>query len=221
MKTLQDLEKEYKRRFEKLATYRDQVWKILIRDFFSQYIKPEYTVLDLGCGWGEFIRNISAKRRLAMDLNEDMPNRVGEGVETYLQDCAQRWPLEDNTLDVVFTSNFFEHLPDKDALRSTLLEAQRCLKPGGHLICLGPNIRFLPGSYWDFWDHFVPLTEKSLVEGLNLSGFEVVRCEDRFLPYSMSQGFTPPLIAIQLFLKIPLLWKLFGKQFLVIGQKPL
>ena len=41
------------------------------------------------------------------------------------------------TLDVVFTSNFLEHLPDKASVERTVAEAQRCLKNGGLLICLG------------------------------------------------------------------------------------
>ncbi|MGI9177427.1 MAG: class I SAM-dependent methyltransferase [Pirellulales bacterium] len=52
-----------------------------------------------------------------MDLNPEMPERVGAGVETVLHDCSRTWPLADGCLDTVFTSNFFEHLPDKDALR--------------------------------------------------------------------------------------------------------
>jgi SAM-dependent methyltransferase len=219
METLQDLGKEYQQRFAALAPYRDSVWRILVRDFFQRYVDPSATVLDLGSGWGEFIRHIRACRRIAMDLNPDMPSRVGAGVETILQDCSQTWQVLDASLDIVFTSNFFEHLPDKDALRRTLQEARRCLKDGGRIICLGPNIRFLHGAYWDFWDHFLPLTDRSMVEILTLTGFAVERVEPRFLPYSMSQGFTPPIGFISLYIRIPLLWRIFGKQFLLVGRK--
>jgi predicted SAM-dependent methyltransferase len=56
-------------------------------------------------------------------------------------------------LDVIFTSNFFEHLVSKQALSQTILQAKKCLVPGGRLIAMGPNIRFVGGAYWDFWDH--------------------------------------------------------------------
>lgn len=46
---------------------------------------------------------------------------------------------------------FFEHLPDKAHLLRTLGQIRRCLKPGGCLIAMGPNIKYLPGRYWDFF----------------------------------------------------------------------
>ena len=100
--TLQDLGKEYEQRFATLAPYRDSVWRILVRDFFQHYVDPSASALDLGSGWGEFIRHIHAHRRVAMDLNPNMPSRVRSGVETLVQDCSQTWPVSDSSLDVVF-----------------------------------------------------------------------------------------------------------------------
>lgn len=215
-----NLQDEYQRRFQANASYRESVWKILCRDFFSKYIAPSYTVLDLGAGWGEFSRNVSAAKKFAMDLNPECGQRV-DSVATFLyQDCSTAWPLSDETLDIVFTSNFLEHLPSKEHVDSTLAEAFRCLKPGGKLICLGPNIKYIQGAYWDFWDHFIPITELSMAESLSLRGFHVTERIARFLPYSMSTGKNPPLLAIKIYLKIPLAWRLFGKQFLVVAQKP-
>lgn len=126
----------------------------------------------------------------------------------------------DESIGAVFTSNFFEHLPTKESLARTLHEAFRCLKPDGRIICIGPNIKYLPGRYWDFWDHYLPLTELSLREGMELVGFRVEQATGRFLPYSMSQGFTPPLAFLRIYLKVPFLWRFFGEQFLVIARKP-
>ncbi len=108
---------------------------------------------------GEFINQVRAARRFGMDLNPEAPEKLAREVVFLAQDCSEPWALRDETLDVVFTSNFFEHLPANEGLRRTLDQAFRCLKPGGRLICLGPNIKFLPGSYWDFWNHYLPLSE--------------------------------------------------------------
>ena len=216
----EQLQKEYEQRFRKTAEYRISVWKVLTREFFARWIRRDGTILDLGCGWGEFINQIPAARKYGMDLNPDSERKLAPGITFLHQDCSQEWGIGDGHLDAVFTSNFFEHLPGKESLRKTLDQAFRCIKPGGRLICLGPNIKYLPGCYWDFWDHYLPLTELSLAEGMELAGFRITEKIARFLPYCMSQGATPPLMFLRMYLKVPALWRYFGKQFLVIGTKP-
>jgi len=215
-----ELRREYDRRFSARADYRDAVWRILVDLVFQPYVPESGTVLELGCGWGEFINHVRAARRIGMDLNPDSRARLQPGVEFLHQDCAEAWPVADETLDAVFTSNFFEHLPDKASLARTLRHTLRCLKPGGLLICLGPNIRYLHGRYWDFWDHYIPLTEKSLVEVLELTGFAIERTVARFVPYTMSGRRNPPLWTVRVYLQLPSLWSILGEQFLVIGRKP-
>jgi SAM-dependent methyltransferase len=155
-----------------------------------------------------------------MDLNPDVPRRLVPGVKCLLQDCSTEWPLADRSLDLVFTSNFFEHLPDKAALGRTLDQIRRCLKPGGHLVALGPNIKYLPGAYWDFWDHYLPLTELSLSEALANRSFQIEECLPRFLPYTMAAGPRYPLFFLELYLSLPPAWRFFGKQFLVTATVP-
>jgi len=216
----EDLRRIYGARFQANLAYRDQVWQVLTAEFFQQFIGASDRVLDLGCGYGEFTRNIRCGAKWAMDLNPEAPRYLGEGITFLEQDCAARWPLADGTLDAVFTSNFFEHLPDKAALGRTLNEVRRCLAPGGRLIAMGPNIKFLPGSYWDFWDHYLPLTEKSLAEALTTRGFKIARSEDRFLPYTMAGGPQYPLIFLRAYLRLRPAWKILGRQFLVVATKP-
>jgi len=164
---------------------------------FSRYFNEESTVLDLGCGYGEFINQISVKKRIGMDLNPDTQQRLDKEVIFLQRDCSMEWPIDDNSLDLVFTSNFFEHLPNKLSLALTLQQALRCLKPGGRLVAMGPNIRFLHGLYWDFWDHYLPLTEASLAEGMSVTGFTIESVTPRFLPYRMTGSFQAPKLFLQ------------------------
>jgi SAM-dependent methyltransferase len=122
-------------------------------------------------------------------------------------------------LDVVFTSNFFEHLHTKCDLRDTLMQARRCLRPGGRIIALGPNIRYLPGKYWDFCDHYLALTELSLGEVMAETGFTLEEQIPRFLPFTMSRGRQRPVWMLRLYLKLKFAWRLFGKQFLLVARK--
>ena len=216
----EELSRIYQSRFEGKSAYRLAVWRILIADLFARWIQPGHRVLDLGAGQGEFINQVSAGRKFAMDLNPMTRHVLDADVQFIEQDCSAAWSIEPESLETVFTSNFFEHLPDKPALRRTLGEVFQALRPGGRLIALGPNIRLVDGAYWDFWDHYLPLTERSLGELGRLSGFIVETEIAATLPYSMSQGFTPPLWCLRLYLRLPLIWPLLGKQFLVVLRKP-
>lgn len=214
-----DLKRIYSQRFQSNLKYRQSVWRVLIENFFQKFIPRDGHILDLGCGYGEFINSIHAQKKMAMDLNPDAPHHLARDIVFLHQDCSQEWPVSPSSLDVVFTSNFFEHLPDKSALARTLDQVARALKSGGCLIAMGPNIKFLPGAYWDFWDHYLPLTELSLKEALETRGFYIQRCDDKFLPYTMAGKTPAPLIAIKLYLAMPFAWKIFGKQFLLIARK--
>lgn len=210
----------YRARFDGADADRARVWRVLVAHVFQRYVPVAGSVLDVGCGWGEFINAIDAKRRYAIDLNPDARSRLAPDVAFFLQNCAEPWPMPDNSLDTVFTSNFLEHLPSKDLLVATVKQAFRCLKPDGRMICMGPNIRLVPGAYWDFFDHHVPLSERSLGECLLSRGFTIERSVARFLPYTMSGKKPPVSILIRAYLALPAAWPLFGKQFLVVARKP-
>lgn len=215
----EELQQMYEARFEGRLDYRNNVWRVLIRDYFQQFIRSGDAVLDLGAGYSEFINHIACGKKYAMDLNLDTARMTDPNVGVLQQDCSERWPLVDNILDVVFTSNFFEHLPDKQALARTLRETNRCLKPGGRLIAMGPNIKYARGAYWDFIDHHLPLTELSLAEAFVQQGFNIEKCIGKFLPFTMASGPQYPVFFVAAYLRFPLAWRIFGKQFLVIGRK--
>lgn len=213
------LEKLYAQRFADMQEYRNNVWQIICSEFLHQFVPADSTVLDLGAGWGEFINNVVASEKIAMDLNPATEKHLSAGVTFLHQDCATPWQIESGSIDIVFTSNFIEHLFDKSSVESALSEAYRCLKKGGKIICMGPNIKYTLSNYWDFWDHRIPITDQSCSELLEMQGFSIERAIPRFLPYSMSTGNSPPLFMVKLYLWLPMLWRLFGKQFLIVGQK--
>lgn len=216
-----ELQSIYEQRFEVAnQVYRQRLWATLIEDFFQKWVASNAAVLDLGCGDGEFITQICCGRKLAMDLNPQSAEMLGSNVKLLAQDCSQPWELPDNSLDVIFTSNLFEDLPDKLALQKTICEATRCLKPGGRLIALGPNIKLVNRSYWDFRDHLLGLTDASLAEAMANNGFSVREQIGAFLPYTTINAPRYPMALVRLYLKLRPAWRIFGKQFLVIAEKP-
>ena len=63
------LTRVYRNRFQGNEDYRIQVWKVLVERFFQSFIEDNDAVLDLGCGYGEFINQIRCRTRFVMDLN--------------------------------------------------------------------------------------------------------------------------------------------------------
>jgi len=209
----------YEKRFSGLENYRNQVWKILIEEFFSKWIRSTDHILDLGCGYGEFINNTKCEVRHAMDLNPKSQSLLTDGIVFHQQDCSESWNIDSNSLDLVFTSNFFEHLPNKESLDRTISEIKKALKPEGRLVAMGPNISVLKGKYWDFWDHHVALSDQSLGELLEVHDLSIEKSISRFLPYNMVRVRKRPLFLVSLYLKCPLFWRFCGKQFLIVAQK--
>jgi SAM-dependent methyltransferase len=217
-----DLTQLYRNRFDEADRARKaRVWDVLYGHVFARWVKPDDTVLDVGAGFCEFINAARAQRRIAVDLNPDAKRFAGPGVELHTASASRLDFLGNGGADVVFSSNFLEHLPNKDEVGSVVREILRVLRPGGTLMLLGPNVRLIPGAYWDFFDHHVPLSERSLCELLALTGFEIEHVEARFLPYTTRSALpqAPWLVRLYLLLR-PFSSAVLGKQFLIVARKP-
>lgn len=215
-----DLEKLYRHRFDAAELPRKlEIWKVLCEDFFSQFVDERDVVIDVGAGYCEFINNIRCARKIAIDLNPHIREFAAPGVEIRHESSTNLASITDESADVVFMSNFLEHLPSKQVVLDTLAEARRVLRKGGRLMILQPNVRLLPGAYWDFFDHHTPLTEKSLVEALTLLDMQLIRVIGRFLPYTTKSLLPQSPVLVRLYLRFPPAWWLFGKQSFVIAQR--
>jgi len=215
-----DLSKLYRFRFNgpERAT-RNTVWQVLCERFFQPLIGENRVVLDLACGYGEFINHIRAAKKYAIDLNPDVRAHLCASID-YRQTKADALDIDDGTVDVVFTSNFLEHLQSKEECDAVFAEVLRVLAPGGRFLVLGPNIRYLAAQYWDFYDHRLPLSHASLEEGLVQGGFDIERLIPRFLPYSMRSRLPKNPALVRAYLAVPVLWPLLGRQFLAVAVKP-
>ncbi|MCV7092367.1 glycosyltransferase [Mycobacterium interjectum] len=214
------LQQLYRNRFGHARESRLAIWAVLVRDFFQAWIRRSDTVVDLGCGYGEFLNQVSAARRIGVDLNPDSAGMLEPGIEFHHQRADDLGFLAEASVDVVFTSNLLEHLQSKEEVERTVAEVRRVLKPGGHFIAMGPNIRFVDGDYWDFWDHTVPISDRSLIELLASCDFEVVDSYDRFLPYTSSSPLPQAPFLVRLYLRSRIAWPIFGKQFVIRARKP-
>ncbi|WP_349656023.1 class I SAM-dependent methyltransferase [Xanthomonas sp. 10-10] len=216
----QDLDVLYQHRFpkEELAN-KNRIWQVLCTQYFSRFVKPNETVVDIGAGYCEFINNIPAAHKIAVDLNPDVRKFAADGIRIINESCIAVSSIPSASVDAVFMSNFLEHLPTKDLVLQTLRESARMLKPGGRVIILQPNIRFLYDEYWDYFDHHTALSDRSLVEGVLMAGLDPQVVIPKFLPYTTKSRLPQAPWLVSLYLRIPLAWHVLGKQALVIAYK--
>jgi SAM-dependent methyltransferase len=127
--------------------------------------------------------------------------------------------VAEGTVDVCFTSNFFEHLLSKAVMDAVLAETIRALKPGGRLMALQPNLRYVAGRYWGFYDHHLPLTHLSCGEAIAKAGFEIQELIPKFLPYSTKSALPKHPVLVRAYLRLPLAWHFLGRQFFIVGPQ--
>lgn len=221
MQSKEELAKLYRNRFQaEFLPRKAAIWEVLCADFFQSYVGENDVVLDVACGFGEFINSIQCGKKIAVDLNPDTARYLNTDVELHTCPAHSIDSIGKEAVDLVFTSNFLEHLPDKSSLDAFLAQVMLVLKPGGRYMIMGPNLRYLPGAYWDYYDHHLGLTHRSLCEALDLRGFAIEKCLGKFLPYTTQGGLPTHPALVRPYLKFPLAWRLMGKQFFVLARKP-
>jgi len=215
------LQSLYQKRFDpKLLQNKVRLWQIFIQDFLSRYISPQDRVLDIGGGYCEFINQIEAKQKVLVDLNPDARRYANPDVvifnESILELSSDRLG---STFTRIFISNFFEHLNSHEEVIKVLsLCFKILLEEEGKILIIQPNFKYSYREYYDFFDHKLPLTHLSLTEALSSIGFQIEQCIPRFMPFSTKSYLSSPKL-LKLYLKLPILWRFFGKQMFVVASK--
>ena len=106
---------------------------------------PHGSVLDVGCGTGELLREVGLRfpetARTGLDLSANMlavaREKLGGAVEL-VQGDAERLPFADGRFEVLLCNDSFHHYPNPGAAAA---EFARVLQPGGVLLlgdCTAP-----------------------------------------------------------------------------------
>ncbi len=222
---MEDLQRLYNNRFDsKEINRKNQLWKAIC-SYFEKYLPEDIqeggAIVDVAAGYCDFINNIQCKcRKFAIDANPDVQvyaNRNIKVIVDNIRNMSEYWEKE--SVDIFFMSNFLEHI-SKDEI-SLLFETEKeLLKSGGEVWILTPNIKYVRGQYWDFFDHITPITEKSLIEAASTHGFKVKKCVNKFLPFTTKSKLPQAAWIVRLYLRLmPLSGLLFGKQSFLIFKK--
>ena len=191
---------------------RQVVWDALWRYYFRRLVPADGCVLDLGCGYGDFINAVEARRRIALDLWDGFPAHLKPGIESIVAPVTNLSRIDEESVDFAFASNLFEHISQADF--ATTLDALRPkLTKRGSLAILQPNYRYAYREYFDDYTHVAIYSHTSIADFLSAHGWEVIDVQPRFLPLTVKSRLPvwPPLIGA--YLKSPV--KPLGKQMLV------
>lgn len=215
-----DLEALYNKRFQKKEReIKNTLWGLICELELQKHISLNDTVIDVGAGYCEFINNIKAKKKIAVDINKDTKNFANKDVDIQVCHYAKIPKKYKSQADIVFISNFLEHLDNKDEIVEVLQISKGLLKKRGKLIILQPNIDLVKSHYWDFIDHKVALNTRSVIEALNLVGLEKVLVIKRFLPYTTKINIPFSEYLLKYYLLIPPAFRLVAGQSLFVFEK--
>jgi len=198
---------------------RDKVWKEVCQYIQKKFVPNDSRVLDLGSGYCDFINNVQASKKYAVDLFSEMPKYAADDVTTYLKSCTNLDFLDENSIDVVFASNLFEHL-SRDDFITTLKQVERVMVPGGTIIALQPNFKYCYRSYFDDYTHIQIFTEEALCDLFKVYNFTTFKCIPRFLPVNMKSTLKLGLpflhLLTRLYLNFPI--RPLARQMLVVAR---
>ena len=191
---------------------REILWRTLVQYYFQSRIRPDGCVLELGAGYGNFINNVRARRRIAHDRWPEFAQHLAPGVESHSGPVTDLSFLADNSIDFAFASNLFEHVSQED-FAAVLAQLRRKLTPQGTLTLLQPNYRYAFREYFDDYTHITPYSHLSICDFLQANSYDVIHCVPRFLPLTLKSRLKVSPLLIRLYLLSPL--KPLGKQMLV------
>ncbi len=193
-------------------------WKI-IAEFIHGKLGNPSSVIDPAAGDCEFINQVPASERWAVDMGEHTRKAANSDVKVVIgNNLEAELPLD--YFEGVYVSNFLEHLTSQDDVAKFLERMFAILKPGGKIAIMGPNFKYCSKNYFDFADHTVILTELGVAEHLFGAGFEINEIHPRFLPLSFRGNIPVTDFLVRTYFKLPFAWKIMGKQFLLVAQKP-
>ena len=217
----QDLGRVYEARFpEEVRAARDRLWGTFIDAFVSRWVPDDATVLDLGAGHCHFVNQVPAVRRIAIDLDPGTARLAAPGVEVHTLPLARLSEVvEPCSVDFAMASNVLEHLDSPATLLEVLTAVHDALRPGGRLMVVQPNVRRVGPAFWDFFDHTLPLTERGMAEALGAAGLRVVECRPGFLPYTTRTRVPKWPSLLRIYLAVPPLQWLFGKQMCLVAER--
>jgi dolichol-phosphate mannosyltransferase len=221
---VQNLETLYRYRFDGISpAVKASIWNEIARFILDDAARLRgrtsfEAILDPACGDGEFLNACvgRASRLYGCDLRS-RPSDLHRSID-YHQGFFQSLDLKQK-YDLIWISNLLEHLPDPASVQDFLGACRERLSEDGIIVIMGPNIKYCASDYWDFADHLLPLSHRTVLEHLAAADLLLLACDPRFLPYSFQSRLPAHPLLTKAYLKTRIAWPLLGRQFLIRAGK--
>ena len=194
---------------------RARVWKA-ITEHLQQYVPPTAAVLDLGAGYCDFINQIRAAKKFAVDINSDVATFCASDVEFLSMPSVGALDVPNRSIDVVFASNFLEHLSEKDCT-DLFDRLDDVLTANGRIILIQPNYYYCYREYWDDFTHVRAFSHVSLGDFLRSRQYQLLKVDRRFIPFSFKSVLPKSYGLTRLYLASP--WRPLAKQMLIVAER--
>ena len=194
---------------------RGRVWREIVR-----YVRRDAgevdTLVELGAGFCDFVNQFPAKHKIVYDLNPEMQVMAADDVDWILGDAQQIASLPAGSVDLVFASNFLEHL-EGDAVDELLEACHRTLRPGGRLMLIQPNHRRCADRYFDDPTHVTVFDDENIGPWIARAGFKIRRLEPGLLPFSMKSSAPKWPLLVRAYLHSPV--RPLAAQMYVVAER--
>ena len=192
---------------------RIKVWKAIC-EYLQKYIDKNASILEIGAGYCDFINQIKASRKVALDIDENAVKYCAKDVE-FLNDNIFNFKYNQK-FDIIFASNFFEHFTITE-LQEIVGNLKTHLNDHGKIILIQPNYYYCYKNYWDDYTHKTVFTHNNLPDFLKEHGFETEVIKKKFLPFSFKSKLPTSYFLTKLYLISPV--KPLAKQLLIIAKR--
>ncbi|QTA81888.1 SAM-dependent methyltransferase, type 11 [Desulfonema limicola] len=181
--------------------FRQGVWKEIVR-FVKKDTGNIDSLVELGAGYCDFINQFPAKSKTGFDLNPERKRYAAPGVDLRIEDASVMHNIKNSSIDLVFASNFLEHLTCEE-LDRLLPRIRNILKDKGKLILLQPNYRLCADHYFDDKTHQTIFSDENITGFLEKYGFSVIKLIPGLLPFSMKSRLPKWPVLVRLYLMSP------------------
>lgn len=193
---------KYFRRFLRISPLSVAIWRSVEAKYLSK-IELKSPVLDLGCGFGEFMQGFTEKKiEVGLDISKRnlMAAKKTKKYSSFVLADARKMPFSDSYFNTIVSISTLEHIKNSNKV---LNECYRVLKPGGKLVAsietnrvdrntfYRPSLEkiglklfsvFLTDKYNSFFKRQILLDNKGWEKLLKENGFKIELIENIISP---------------------------------------